>query len=191
MCWRTRRRRPSLRRTGGRTPSTIVRMVPLPGRPRKRGRKAPPLSSPAKRPRSGEEHSPKGGGGGPRCAHWPTPIRPSPDGRTGTRFALLLHMQRRIPLRCNSAGSTGTAGTCRNASAMAYRWRRSKHCSEATSISCATRPSGGAARPRLRQRRRSVDFLRVHLARRPHSPGERPLHARQGGQALCRRNFPT
>jgi len=34
-------------------------------------------------------------------------------------------------------------------------------------------------------------FSRVHLARRQNSPGERARYARQGGQALWRRNFPT
>jgi uncharacterized DUF497 family protein len=34
------------------------------------------------------------------------------------------------------------------------------------------------------------DILRLHLARRPDSAGQRALHACEGGQALCRRNFP-
>lgn len=34
-------------------------------------------------------------------------------------------------------------------------------------------------------------FLRLHAARRQNSTSQRALHARQRGQALCPRNFPT
>jgi uncharacterized protein len=34
-------------------------------------------------------------------------------------------------------------------------------------------------------------FFSLHLASKPNSTGQRSLHARQGDQTLCRRNFPT